>query len=294
MRRCLQCRENFRAKRSDAEFCSPTCRKAAQRIRQKDDAALPAEVLKLKRKNAALAIFDRLDAIQHIARALHGAAKAAGVDVAFLPTPTGVVAVEGRPGEFEKAKPMIAKYPNLDRQRAADRASVDETRREELNKLVAWRKDEENRSDSGGVKVDDLTIEQLDREIERLRSALASRDDATAAIEAALSGSFVAREAAKAAQSALESGGNVIQLRARPDYIADRNRAASFRNQGATFLGVRGFRCSCTRFWDGQREWGEHGFMCCDTSSDTDIPDEPRGFPHPRNPSMSQINRTKV
>jgi hypothetical protein len=288
MRRCLQCRKNFRAKRSDAEFCSPACRKAAQRIRQRDDAPpLSDEVLRLMRKDAALAVLNQLDAVRHIARALHGEG------VPFLPTPTGVVAVEGRPGAFEKAKPMIAQYPLLDRMTAADRAAADATRRAMLNKLVAWRKDEECRSDSMGVKVDNLAIENLDREIEWLRSALASKDDAAAAIKAALSGSFVSREAAKAAQSALASGGKVIQFRSRHDeYIAKRNGAARFRNEGATFLGVRGFRCRCTRSWDGQREWGEHGFMCCDTSFDTDTPDEPRGFPHPRNP-MSQINRIK-
>ena len=95
-------------------------------------------------------------------------------------------------------------------------------------------------------------------------------------------GSVVAREAAAKCREAARLGNNVFELRARPDYIADRNNAARLRNDGARFLGLKGFRCRCGHSWAGRDGWD-----CCSTPFDTATPDAPRGFPHP----LSRINR---
>jgi hypothetical protein len=92
--------------------------------------------------------------------------------------------------------------------------------------------------------------------------------------------SVIAREAAAECREAASRGGNVYELRAKPDYIADRNRAARLWNDGAKFLGLKGFRCRC-----GHSQAGSDSWTCCGDPLDTDTPDAPRGFPHPRTSS---------
>jgi hypothetical protein len=83
-----------------------------------------------------------------------------------------------------------------------------------------------------------------------------------------IGGSVIAREAEAECRQAVARGGNVYELRADPDFIAARNRAARFRNDGATFLGLLGFRCSCGKSRAGRDEW-----MCCGEPFDIDTPD---------------------
>jgi hypothetical protein len=117
-----------------------------------------------------------------------------------------------------------------------------------------------------------------------------SKDDARAIISSLdSSGSVIAREAQAEVHEAVARGGNVYELRPRADYIANRNRAAAIRNDGAKFLGLRGTRCGCGKSWAGRGGW-----TCCGESFDTTIPDEPRGFPHPRGATLLRIKRVSA
>jgi hypothetical protein len=77
------------------------------------------------------------------------------------------------------------------------------------------------------------------------REGAVSEDEARAIILSSknIGGSVIAREAQEECREAVARGGNVYELRANPDYVAERNRAASLRNEGARFLGLPGFRC---------------------------------------------------
>jgi hypothetical protein len=109
------------------------------------------------------------------------------------------------------------------------------------------------------------------------REETVSGDEARAIVLSSnLGGSVIAREAEQECREAVARGGNVYELRANPDYIAARNRAASLRNEGAKFLGLPGFRCRCGSSWAGRDGW-----TCCGEPFDTNTPDAPRGFPHP-------------
>lgn len=225
MRRCAHCRSDFRPKRSDARFCSNLCREVAYRMRKKETDAASASAVVEQRKAEALRVIDQLAAHQLIAAALHAQAKAAGIEVAFMPASNGVIAVEVEAGAIDEAAAVIASFPYL--------SAPDD-------------------SESG----------------DRARAlVMASKD---------IAGSLIAREAAAECREAAARGNNVFELRARPDYIADRNRAALVRNDGARFLGMPGFRCRCGRSWAGRDGWN-----CCSEPFDTETPDAPRGFPHP-------------
>jgi hypothetical protein len=188
------------------------------------DAAAEAALAE-QRKAEALRVFDQIGAHQLIAAVLHSQAKAAGADVAFMPAPHAILAVEGRPGALHDAVTVIARFPYL----GAPHEAGDTART-----IVA---------DS----------------------------------ETDLGGSVVAREAAAECREAVARGGNVYELRPRPDYIRERNSAARLRNDGARFLGLKGFRCRC-----GKSRAGRDGWFCCGQNFDNTIPDAPRGFPLPR------------
>jgi hypothetical protein len=123
MRRCSHCSTNFRPKRSDARYCSNPCREAAHRMRKKDAEATSAAAVVEQRKAEALRVIDQLDAHRHIAVILHAQAKANGIDVGFMPTSNGVIAVEGRPGAFDDADTLIAGYPYLQRGAVSEAAA---------------------------------------------------------------------------------------------------------------------------------------------------------------------------
>jgi hypothetical protein len=117
-----------------------------------------------------------------------------------------------------------------------------------------------------------------------------STDDAQAMISSLEGGgSIIAREARAEAHEAVARGGNVYELRPRADYIANRNRAAAIRNDGAKFLGLRGTRCRCGASWAGRDGWS-----CCGEPFDIANPDEPHGFPHPRGATLLRINRSSA
>ena len=194
-------------------------------MRKKAADTASAAAVTEQRKADALRVIDQLNAHQFIANALRAQAKAAGIEVSFMPASNGVIAVEISPGAFDEAATMIAGFPYLSRE--------------------------------GTI----------------------SKDEARAIISSSknLVGSVIAREAREECREAVARGGNVVELRAKPDYIADRNRAALLRNDGARFFGVQGFRCRCGSSWAGRDGW-----VCCGEPFDTDTPDAPRGFPHPR------------
>jgi hypothetical protein len=123
------------------------------------------------------------------------------------------------------------------------------------------------------------------------REGAVSEDEARAIILSSknIGGSVIAREAQEECREAVARGGNVYELRANPDYVAERNRAASLRNEGARFLGLPGFRCRC-----GKSQAGRDSWTCCGEPFDSTTPDEPRGFPHPRGFSLLRINRASA
>jgi hypothetical protein len=89
------------------------------------DAASLAAVAE-QRKADALLVLDQLDAHRFIAATLHAQAKDAGVDVKFMPTPSGVVAVEGRDGAAET---MLANFQYFTREGGSARRPAPPWRR---------------------------------------------------------------------------------------------------------------------------------------------------------------------
>lgn len=240
-RRCTHCRTEFRPKRSDAKFCGDLCRQAAHKMRHKAADAAAEAAIAGQRKAEALRVFDQLNANQLIANVLHHQAKAAGVDVAFTPASNGVLAVEGRPGALDEASNVIESYAYL---------SVPDCPAHDGASTLA---------------VESAKVYRLFR----------SAADALEMEDNYFGGSLVAREAAAECREAVARGGNVYELRAKQDYVGDRNRAARLRNDGAKFFGLKGFRCRCGKSWAGDGQWN-----CCGESI-AQTPDAPRGFPLP-------------
>jgi hypothetical protein len=195
-----------------------------------------------QRKVGALQVIDRLNTHQTISNMLHAQAKANRIDVSFMPVSSGVIAVEGRPGAFDAARAILASFPYIDQ-----KAEVSKDQAQAI-----------------------------------LSSGMAAEAEAYAILSSEHPGkSFVAREAEAECREAVARGGNVYELRASPDYIARRNRAARFRNDGAKFLGLHGSRCRCGNHWDEGSDW-----VCCgDLIQTDDAPDAPPGFPNPRGSS---------
>src|ERR1700722_509886 len=117
MRRCLHCKTEFRPKRSDARYCpNNLCRQAAYHMRKKAADTASAAAVTEQRNADALRGIDQLNAHQCIANALPAQAKAAGIEVSFMPASNGVIAVEISPGAFDEAATMIAGFPYLSRE----------------------------------------------------------------------------------------------------------------------------------------------------------------------------------
>jgi hypothetical protein len=237
--RCRHCKTNFNPKRRDAIYCCDLCKQAAYHKRKKVADTAAAAATSKKRQAEAIRTINQYDTHQTIMTMLRAAAKVGGIDVKFAPSSSGVLAVEGRPGAFDQAHAMLASFPYLSHK------AVDPDLAREDWLMAADRKDKA------------YTVASLENP----------------------GTSLVAKEAQEEFANALSRGeASVIELRTNKDYIPERNRAARFRNDGAKFLGLRGFRCPRC----GTGRAGRDGWECCGEAFDTQTPDEPRGFPHPR------------
>jgi hypothetical protein len=93
----LDCKNKFLPKRTDAEFCSPACRKASSRQRKAADAA-----------DAAARTAKRLAHYRWMAKELYTMAETSGLQVRFMGLENGVLAIEAQPGGIEMAMPSWA------------------------------------------------------------------------------------------------------------------------------------------------------------------------------------------
>jgi hypothetical protein len=205
--RICPCGARFKPKRADAEYCSPRCRTAAHRRREKvADAAVARQ-----RQAEALAIIDQLDKYRSIATLLHAHAKASNRDVGFMATSGGVLAA----GSLDTASDLVS------------------------------------------VTAPFLRCEAIPGEA--LREMIFGQPAAGA--------SYAAREAEMQCRTLLARNPEAVAFfSADPDFIEDRNRQASARNQHEAFMGRR--QCRCGLSWDE----GNGYFECCgETYSDVAV-----------------------
>jgi hypothetical protein len=113
--RCLHCKESFRPKRADQLYCRSLCRQAAYDMRVKASDKALAAATQAERKKGALRVLDQLDAHNTIATLLNARARSSGIDLKFAPSLRGVMAAEEQPGEFDKARALLAEFPYLER-----------------------------------------------------------------------------------------------------------------------------------------------------------------------------------
>ena len=103
-RLCQHCNTKFAPRRSDALFCSATCKQARHRMREGERRESAAMVFKQRRKQEALEVIDCLDGYRSVAAVCHQEAENSGLGLRFMATRIGVLAVETVPGALEAAK----------------------------------------------------------------------------------------------------------------------------------------------------------------------------------------------